>query len=242
MKFGRFDIRLPKPAPISRATRSRKIALALVACVALMIWAKPMGLLLWARIRILTNIPKTAIAEPTVAQQSKPAGPSELDPKLPGSGAQLRDPLSVDERVFPQPKQAGDTASTQGTATLAPTDTVAAADGGETDPEAEPDADPDAQGGDESSAPARYEALRLSAESIRVQSAGAGLLGAVIENKAMRVGETVTAPDGTEFTLVGVLDGAVVLGRDGREFVVCMPKAPESKAIKPAPKGGGAKP
>ncbi len=28
------------------------------------LWVKPMGLLLWARLRILTNIPRTAIAEP----------------------------------------------------------------------------------------------------------------------------------------------------------------------------------
>lgn len=238
MKIGSFDIRLPKPAPISKASRSRKIALALVACVALMIWAKPMGLLLWARIRILTNIPKTAIAEPTLAKDSKPAQPSDLDPKLPGFGAQLRDPFSVDERVFPQPKQPGDTASAQGSVTQVPAQTATPTDGGETSPEDPADAAVDG----ESSAPSRYEALRVSAEAIRVQSAGAGLLGAVIENKAVRVGETVTAPDGTEFTLVGVLDGAVVLGRDGREFVVRMPTAPESKAIKPAPKGGGAKP
>jgi hypothetical protein len=82
----------------------------------------------------------------------------------------------------------------------------------------------------------------LSAEAIRVHSAGAGLLVAVIDNKAVRVGESVTAPDGTEFTLVGVLDGAVVLGRDGREFVVRMPVASEAKAIKPVPKSGGTKP
>ncbi len=28
------------------------------------LWVKPMGLLLWARLRILTNIPRTAVAEP----------------------------------------------------------------------------------------------------------------------------------------------------------------------------------
>lgn len=44
------------------AARFGPIALMLVAAVVL--WVKPMGLLLWARIRILTNIPRTAIAEP----------------------------------------------------------------------------------------------------------------------------------------------------------------------------------
>lgn len=236
MKIGQFNIRLPKLAPISKASRGRKIALALVACVALMIWAKPMGLLLWARIRILTSIPKTAIAEPAQTEDSKPTQPKELDPKLPGFGAQLRDPFSVDNRVFPQPKQAGEADASAGVVAVAPGETTVPVDPASED---EPDAETH---GEESSVPARYEALRASAEAVRVQSAGAGLLGAVIENKAVRIGDTITAPDGTEFTLVGVLDGAVELGRDGREFVVRMPTAPESKAIKPAPRSGGGKP
>jgi len=236
MKIGQHDIRLPKLAPIGKASRGRKIALALVTCAALMIWAKPMGLLLWARIRILTSIPKTAIAEPTATQASKPVLPSELDPKLPGFAAALRDPFSVDERLFPQPKPSGgDGAAGQGATNTPAPEAVAVAP---TDEES----DVEANGEGESTAPARYEAIRVSAEAIRVHSAGAGLLVAVIDNKAVRVGESVTAPDGTEFTLVGVLDGAVVLGRDGREFVVRMPVASEAKAIKPAPKSGGTKP
>lgn len=224
MKIGSVDIRMPRHASIGKAPRSRKIALALVACVALMIWAKPMGLLLWARIRILTSIPKTAIAEPTAAQASKPVQPSELDPKLPGTGADLRDPFSVDSKVFPLPS----TTPPDSVATK-PEPTTPVAPEGE-----EPVA--------ESPAPSRYETIRVSAETIRVQSAGAGLQVAVIDNKAVRVGETVTAADGTVFTLVGVLEGAVTLGFEGREFVVRMPLLPESKSVKPAPKGGGGKP
>jgi hypothetical protein len=34
-----------------------------LAALAVVLWMKPMGLLLWARLRILTNIPRTAIAE-----------------------------------------------------------------------------------------------------------------------------------------------------------------------------------
>jgi hypothetical protein len=44
------------------------------------------------------------------------------------------------------------------------------------------------------------------------------------------------------FTLVGVQEAAVVLGFEGREFVVRMPLRPESKAVKPLPRGGGGKP
>ncbi|MEY3143657.1 MAG: hypothetical protein RLY21_2150 [Planctomycetota bacterium] len=240
MKIGQFDIQIPKPSSISKASRSRKIALALVTCVALLIWAKPMGLLLWARIRILTSIPKTAIAEPVVTDANKPTQPSELDPKLPGFAAQLRDPFSVDDRVFPKPKAPGDGTTGQGPATPPPAQTPETEVGGGDEPKDDPNAGSNGEG--ESTVPAQYEALRASAETIRVQSAGAGLLGAVIENKAVRLGETVTSPDGTEFTLIGVLDGAVVLGRDGREFVVRMPTAPEVKVIKPAPKSGGGKP
>ncbi len=38
-------------------------SVALVAGVAVVLWAKPMGLLLWARLRLLANIPRTAIAD-----------------------------------------------------------------------------------------------------------------------------------------------------------------------------------
>jgi len=34
-----------------------------LAALSVVLWMKPMGLLLWARLRILTNIPRTAIAE-----------------------------------------------------------------------------------------------------------------------------------------------------------------------------------
>lgn len=44
--------------------RRRLAAAAPLIAFASVLWLKPMGLLLWARIRILTNIPRTAIAEP----------------------------------------------------------------------------------------------------------------------------------------------------------------------------------
>lgn len=45
-----------------RAWRLLRLAAPLVA-VGAVLWLKPMGLLLWARLRILTSIPRTAIAE-----------------------------------------------------------------------------------------------------------------------------------------------------------------------------------
>jgi hypothetical protein len=47
----------------SRLRRTLVAALPLLA-FATVLWVKPMGLLLWARLRILTNIPRTAVADP----------------------------------------------------------------------------------------------------------------------------------------------------------------------------------
>jgi hypothetical protein len=58
----------------------------------------------------------------------------------------------------------------------------------------------------------------------------------------VRIGETVRTSEGVEFTLVAVLDGAVVLGIEGREFIVQMPKLPASAPIRPTPRPGGGQP
>ena len=50
------------------ATRRANMgAMLLLVLAAGVLWAKPMGLLFWARIRILTNIPRTAIADDPAA-------------------------------------------------------------------------------------------------------------------------------------------------------------------------------
>lgn len=87
---------------LARRTRAGAVAfLALVVCV---LWAKPMGLLLWARIRILTNIPRTAIADDVLAQALKNAAE---DPRLPApTRVELpvrasRDPFERTSRTSP---------------------------------------------------------------------------------------------------------------------------------------------
>jgi hypothetical protein len=240
MKIGSLDIRVPKPTPISQAPRSRKIALGVVACIALFFLAKPMALLLWARIRILTSLPKTAIAEPVDSAGATPNVVKDLDPNLPSWRADVPDPVRVNPQVFPDPKAAGagnERREGQREQAVAPQHEAvdgapALADGGEA---------ATGESGD-SEAPAVYESLRAAAESVRVQSAGAGLQGAVIDDKAVRIGETVRTAEGVEFTLVAVLDGAVVLGIEGREFTVQMPKLPASAPIRPTPKPGGGQP
>jgi hypothetical protein len=59
------DRRRTRTVPTRRPPWRRRLAAALpLLAFASVLWLKPMGLLLWARIRILTNIPRTAIAEP----------------------------------------------------------------------------------------------------------------------------------------------------------------------------------
>lgn len=78
-----------------RRVRAAPVLLLLLAAGVL--WVKPMGLLLWARIRILTNIPRTAIAEPEADVAAAPR--IELPPV---SGREIptpprRDPFAAAE-------------------------------------------------------------------------------------------------------------------------------------------------
>jgi hypothetical protein len=53
-----------------RLRRTVMAAMPLLA-FATVLWVKPMGLLLWASLRILTNIPRTAVAEPRPPEASR---------------------------------------------------------------------------------------------------------------------------------------------------------------------------
>lgn len=57
--------------------RRRRNALLLLGAAGVVLWMRPMGLLLWARLRILTSIPRTAVAQP------EPVAGSELAPGAP---------------------------------------------------------------------------------------------------------------------------------------------------------------
>jgi hypothetical protein len=205
----------------SRAIRRRKGLIVAVASLAMVAWVTPLGLLLWARIRILTSIPKTAIADDTLAQAPKNDQPPELDPGLPGGEWTLRDPFQVDSAVFPKPatqSPAGrgstntnpaNEGTTQSVVTVEPAVSGETGETGETV---------------ESIEPQPYEAAKASAGTFRVQSAGNGLVSAVIDDKVRRVGETLTSTDGRAFKLVKVIDGGVVLEHAGREFIVRIPQ------------------
>jgi len=200
----------------SRAIRRRKGLIVAAASLATVAWVTPLGLLLWARIRILTSIPKTAIADDTLAQAPKNDQPPELDPGLPGGEWTLRDPFQVDSAVFPKPKQ--QTPASAGRGAQASTNEPA------TQPvvTVEPGSSDDTT---ESVEPGPYEAAKVSAGTFRVQSAGNGLVSAVIDGKVRRVGEVLSSADGNAFRLIKVIDGGVVLEHEGREFIVRIPQS-----------------
>lgn len=63
----------------------RARAVGIVTAAAVVLWAKPMGLLLWARLRILANIPRTAIAddEALLASRFEPSAlPTAGEPEI----------------------------------------------------------------------------------------------------------------------------------------------------------------
>ena len=60
----------------ARVRRRRRNAILLLCLAGGVLWLKPMGLLLWARLRILTSIPRTAVAEPA-PESDAPALPDE---------------------------------------------------------------------------------------------------------------------------------------------------------------------
>jgi hypothetical protein len=179
-----------------RWMRGRKGALTLVAMFAVVAWAKPMGLLLWARIRILTSIPKTAIADdPTKAPEVEEA-PPELETGLPTGGRATLDPFRIDPSRFPTPNDP---------------------------PPSAPEPEPRPKSPEPSADDRRLEAIeaaRRATERLRLQSAGKGLAVAVIDGRTYRVGDEIECGEGTTFTLLEVREGSALLGHSGEIFEI----------------------
>jgi hypothetical protein len=181
-----------------RWLRSRRTAITFLAVFAVVAWAKPMGLLLWARIRILTSLPKTAIADDPTARagSEKPETPSEFDPGLGTSNEIRMDPFWIDPHTFPK---------------LTPSPKVEAPS--EPPPKVEPPSADEAKR-DESQAAAK------EAEQFRLQSAGKGLSIAVIDGRAYRIGDVLEGVDGRRFTLVEVCESAAFVEWNGERFEI----------------------
>lgn len=214
---------------------NRRNALLVVAGLGLVIWAKPMGLLLWSRIRILTTIPRTAIADDAVASAPKPKLPPEFDPQLPAVVAAARDPFRVDPAYFPSEQ---DLRNAQ-TAAAALANPAVAAASSNAEPIVETTAaNPSPLELADERPPAEYERLRVAAESLRVQSAGKGLETAVVDGRAVRVGDLLPTAGGDEFVLVEVVAGGIVVAHGAREFIVRLPEQSSGKVVASPRRGG----
>ena len=178
--------------------RSRKLAIGLVAMFSVVAWAKPMGLLLWARLRILTSIPKTAIADDPANTPVVVLPPSDLETGLPNASVGLIDPFCIDPRTYPNSDN-----PTPSTASIIPS-----------------------QKSEEKSAEVSalevFETARHATERFRLQSAGRGLSMAVIDGRTYRVGEALEGDHGLKFVLVEVLEGAAVLEHGNQRFEIRM--------------------
>jgi len=176
-------------------TDPRVRTLAFTLAVASVLWAKPMGLLLWARIKILTNIPRTAIADPdaevSVLVRTRPelADPQEL--RLPDRPA--TDPFRIDPARFPLPER------------LEPVSRLS--------PKR-----PDVPADDIPPEVARRRQLAELAAKFRLTAAGSGIEIAVLDGRTFRVGQSIEAADGTRFRLVGIHGEGVVLECEGMSF------------------------
>lgn len=204
MKSTSGDSAGPRPAPtgtgggILARMRSRNGALVLVSAFAVIAWAKPMGLLLWARLRILTSIPKTAIADDPANPPAQSEPKPEFDPGLPGAGAAFIDPFRIERHT---PSMSDNPTPSQ--------------------PSIVPTQKRD-EGTVEVQALEVLEAARRAAERFRLQSAGRGLSMAVIDGRTIRVGDAIESVDGHRFVLLEVLEGGAVLGHGDARIEIRM--------------------
>ncbi len=168
--------------------------------VGLVIWAKPMGLFLWARMRLITGIPKTAMADDPLDQPPIPAlpqRPSGSDPIAVSLDDRLRrDPFAVDDAIYPKPIIPQDSTEDEGKSDARPADDPAEAEARLT------------------------ERLRELVARFRLEAVISGSPLAVINGRTVQVGDHIPADDadGTEFRLNEVRSRSVVLECQGRQY------------------------
>ena len=84
--------------------RRRGLSMALLLTIPVMAWAQPLGLLLWARFRLLTDIPRTAMATEDETNRVVVRPPAQF-PDLAEAGFDgraRRDPLQLSQHHFPR--------------------------------------------------------------------------------------------------------------------------------------------
>lgn len=179
------------------ADKRRFRALVTVLAVGMVVWAKPMGLFIWTRLRMVTSIPRTAMAEEGAVLQA-PLAPPKLAPVLDVSlDNQInRDPFEVNEAAFPKPIISHDLGDRDGKSNPPSADELHEAE-------------------------LRFTTqLRDLAATLRLEALMSGLPMAVINGVTVRLGESIV-PEGADsiaFRLTEIRERSVVLESHGRLF------------------------
>lgn len=164
------------------------------------------GMLLWARIIVISNPPRTAVAVPGGNTAVAPTPPDEPDNRL---GPPLRvalarwpsrDPFTINPEVFPKPTLLVDLGPDRGKLQVQPTE-------------------------DPKQAEARLRArLRALVDRFKLEAVMTKPPLAVISGKTYQLGDPIPAfqNDEIRFTLVEVGQRSVTLEHEGREFELKM--------------------
>ena len=181
------------------ASRRSTITSGLVLVIPVVALAQPLGLLLWARLRLLTTIPRTAMATEEPTRVAVDPGVVRF-PDLPDSGldeAFGRDPMYVSPHHFPR----------------------------STPQSSEPEVG--SKSGVGSAEDEGYEArlmrerLASIVSSVRVQGLISDRGIALIDGRACRIGDEIpVGAEGVQIRLLEVRTGSVVIEIDGCEFVL----------------------
>jgi len=180
------------------ASRHRRhgLVIALLLAVPVIAWTPTLGLLFWARLRLLTNLPRTAMA--TEAPETLALVPID---------------------VFPERMDVGfDEASSRDPLRNSPHDPFNRAQDGSTEPF---DANFGAQETDEATwSTSRRRYIDAIVGRLRLQGLITGRSIAIIEGRTYRVGELLEreATEGESITLHAVERDSVVVEVDGMEF------------------------
>ncbi len=173
-----------------------------------------LGLLLWARIIVISNLPRTAVADPEqpgfAAAVTTNGGGSDSADRTPLTVALARspdrDPFVINPEVFPKPTPVAELAREGGKSQAQPTEYA-------------------------EQAAARLTAqLRAWVERFTLEAVMRDPALAVISGETYRLGESVPGIDNAEirFKLVAVMERSVILDCEGRRIRLAMasPRGP----------------
>ena len=190
------SVRSHSSSALRFASKRNTVLSGLVLAIPMAALAQPLGLLLWARLRLLTTIPRTAMATEDPSRLAVVEVP--VFPDLPESGLDeviQRDPLRISPRHFPR-------------AMPSPKEPVVVPKSAAEEVEEE---DREKQ--------LMQERLASIVSEIHVQVLIPGRGVALIDGRACKVGDEVpTKVDGISFRLLEVRMGSVVIEAGGHEF------------------------